>query len=220
MVALGRFITRSGGKTLPFFKLMKRTGKFEWTPEADKAFADLKRYLMSPPIMVAPMFREPLLLYIVATPRTASTVLVAERDAKVIAKEEIDPPCPGAPPEEEAAIPSAPQEELPTTTSPTEPLLQSDAPDLHEEKTPEDTTKVQKPVYFVSMVLRDTWERYTMQQKLLYTLLIASRKLRHYFQGHPIKVVTDRPLEIILRNPNITGRVAVGRGALALRDLL
>jgi ribonuclease HI len=47
-----------------------------------------------------------------------------------------------------------------------------------------------------------------MQQKLLYTLLIASRKLRHYFQGHPIKVVTDRPLETILRNPNVTGRVA------------
>jgi hypothetical protein len=47
-----------------------------------------------------------------------------------------------------------------------------------------------------------------MQQKLLYTLLIASRKLRHYFQGHPIKVVTDRPLETILRNPNVTGWVA------------
>jgi ribonuclease HI len=47
-----------------------------------------------------------------------------------------------------------------------------------------------------------------MQQKLLYTLLIASQKLHHYFQGHPIKVITDRPLETILRNPNITGRVA------------
>jgi hypothetical protein len=58
------------------------------------------------------------------------------------------------------------------------------------------------------MVLRDARERYTMQQKLLYTLLIASRKLCHYFQGHPIKVVTDRPLETILRNPNVTGRVA------------
>jgi hypothetical protein len=39
---------------------MKRTGKFEWTPEADKAFAELKRYLMCPLIMVAPTFREPL----------------------------------------------------------------------------------------------------------------------------------------------------------------
>jgi hypothetical protein len=158
--------------------------------------------------MVAPTFCEPLLLYIAATPRTASAILVAERDAKVIAKEGIDPPCPGAPPEEEAAIPSAPQEELPAATSPTVLLSQSDAPDLHEEKTPEDIAKVQKPMYFVSTVLRDMRERYTMQQKLLYTLLIASRKLRHYFQGHPIKVVTDRPLKTILRNPNVTGRVA------------
>jgi hypothetical protein len=31
---------------------------------------------------------------------------------------------------------------------------------------------VQKHVYFVSTVLRDMRERYTMQQKLLYTLLI------------------------------------------------
>jgi hypothetical protein len=58
---------------------------------------------------------------------------------------------------------------------PTEPLSQSDAPELHEEKTPENS-KVQKPMYFVSTVLRNAWERYTMQQKLLYTLLIASRK--------------------------------------------
>jgi hypothetical protein len=79
---------------------------------------------------------------------------------------------------------------------------------LHEEETLEGTTKVKKPVYFVSTILRDARERYTMQKKMLYTLLIASRKLCHYFQGHPIKVVTDRPLETILRNPNVTGRVA------------
>jgi hypothetical protein len=59
MVALG---ARSREKALPFFKLMKCTGKFEWTPEADKAFAELKRYLTSPPIMVVPTFRETLLL--------------------------------------------------------------------------------------------------------------------------------------------------------------
>jgi hypothetical protein len=84
IAALGHFITRSGEKALPFFKLMKRTGKFEWTPEADKAFAEMKRYLTSPPIMVAPTFRELLLLHIAATPRTSSVVLVVERDAQVI----------------------------------------------------------------------------------------------------------------------------------------
>jgi hypothetical protein len=134
MTALGHFIARSGEKALPFFKLMKRTGKFEWTLEADKAFAELRRYLTSPPIMVAPTFREPLLLYITATPRTTSAVLVAERDAKVIAKEEVDPPCPGAPHEVEAEIPSVPQEEPPAAASPTKPLSQSDAPEPHEEK--------------------------------------------------------------------------------------
>jgi hypothetical protein len=45
MAALGRFIARSGEKAMPFFKLMKCTRKFEWTPEADKVFAELKSIL-------------------------------------------------------------------------------------------------------------------------------------------------------------------------------
>jgi hypothetical protein len=162
MAALGRFIARGGEKALPFFKLMKRTWKFEWTPKADKAFTELKRYLMSPPIMVAPTFREPLLLYIAATPRTTSVVLVAEWDAKVIAKEKVNPPCSGAPLEGEAAIPFAPLEELPAASLPTEPPSEGDAPDLHKEKAPEDSTKVRKPVYFISTVLHDARECYTM----------------------------------------------------------
>jgi hypothetical protein len=81
MAALGRFIARSRDKALPLFKLMKHTGKFEWTPGADKAFAELKRYIMSQPIMVAPRTHEPLLLYIAATPMTSSAILVAEWDA-------------------------------------------------------------------------------------------------------------------------------------------
>jgi hypothetical protein len=58
-------------------------------------FTELKRYLTSLPIMVTPTFREPLLLYIPATQRTTSDVVVIERDAHVIAQEKIDPPCPG-----------------------------------------------------------------------------------------------------------------------------
>ena len=37
---------------------------------------------------------------------------------------------------------------------------------------------------------------------------MASRNLRHYFQGHPIKVVSSYPLERVLRSPNSAGRVA------------
>jgi hypothetical protein len=42
-------------------------------------FQELKRYLTSPPVMVAPEPGEPILLYIVATSEAVSMVLVAER---------------------------------------------------------------------------------------------------------------------------------------------
>jgi hypothetical protein len=42
-------------------------------------------------------------------------------------------------------------------------------------------------------------------QKLLYALLITSRKLRHYFESHKIIMVTDFPLGDILHNREATG---------------
>ena len=47
-----------------------------------------------------------------------------------------------------------------------------------------------------------------MQQKLIFALLMASRKLHPYLQGHPIKVVTYFLPVQVLRNPNAIGRVA------------
>ena len=65
---------------MPFFKMMKKKGPFEWTREADQAFQDLKKYLTSPPVMVAPRSLEPLVLYLAATPYSASAALVAVRE--------------------------------------------------------------------------------------------------------------------------------------------
>ena len=42
---------------------------------------------------------------------------------------------------------------------------------------------------------------------MLFGLLMASRKLRHYFQAHEITVVTRPLLQRILHNPDATGRI-------------
>jgi hypothetical protein len=40
---------------------------------------------------------------------------------------------------------------------------------------------IQRLVYYISEVLHDTKTRYLKVHKLIYAVLIASRKLRHYF---------------------------------------
>nr|ABA99771.1 retrotransposon protein, putative, unclassified [Oryza sativa Japonica Group] len=69
-----------GEKALPLFKLLKRSGPFTWKEEDERAFTQLKAYLSSPPVLVAPEPDEPLLLYLAATPQVVSAALVVERD--------------------------------------------------------------------------------------------------------------------------------------------
>ena len=57
---------------------------------------------------------------------------------------------------------------------------------------------VQRPVYYVSEVLIESKQRYPHWQKLVYGVFMASRKLKHYFQGHPITVVSSAPLGDII----------------------
>jgi hypothetical protein len=61
---------------------------------------------------------------------------------------------------------------------------------------------VQRPVYYISEVLSETKVRYPQVQKLLYAVVLAWRKLRHYFEAHPVMVVSSFPLGEIIRNPD------------------
>ena len=55
-------------------------------------------------------------------------------------------------------------------------------------------------MYFISKVLSDSKTHYPQIQKLLYTVLIAKRNLRHYFESHTVMVVTSFPLGEIVQN--------------------
>lgn len=52
VAALSRFISRMGEKALPFYQLLRKAAKFEWTPEANDAFESLKRLLSTSPVLV------------------------------------------------------------------------------------------------------------------------------------------------------------------------
>jgi hypothetical protein len=129
-------------------------------PAQQKAFEELKQYLIDLTTLTPPSPGAPLLLYVVASHSALSAALVQEKlDGQV---------------------------------------------------------KRQDPVYFVSKVLSPSKKNYTELEKVLYGVLMASRKFRHYFQAYHIIVPSSQPLKDIMRNREATGRI--GKWAAELNE--
>ncbi|GJR32241.1 reverse transcriptase domain-containing protein [Tanacetum coccineum] len=48
---------------------------------------------------------------------------------------------------------------------------------------------------------------YTPMEKLVLTLVFAAKRLRRYFQAHPIAVIIDQPIKQIISRPDVAGRL-------------
>jgi ribonuclease HI len=66
----------------------------------------------------------------------------------------------------------------------------------------------QCPVYYVSEVLMASKCNMTELEKISYAVVMASRKLRHYFEAFKVRVTSDRGLGELFRNPEASARIA------------
>jgi ribonuclease HI len=157
---LNRFISKSVEINLSFFEIVKSAEVFQWGSAQQKAFEELKQYLIDLTTLTPPLPGAPLLLYVAASHSAVSAALVQEKlDGQI---------------------------------------------------------KKQAPVYFVSEVLSLSTKNYTELEKVLYAVLMASRKLQHYFQAYHIIVPSSQPLKDIMRIRETTGRI--GKWAADLNE--
>ncbi|XP_024042632.1 uncharacterized protein LOC112099511 [Citrus clementina] len=80
LAALSRFISKATDKCQPFFQVIRRGKKTEWTPECEEAFRNLKQYLQQAPLLSTPRDGDQLYLYLAVSDRVVSSVLVREEE--------------------------------------------------------------------------------------------------------------------------------------------
>ncbi|XP_065050312.1 uncharacterized protein LOC135680360 [Musa acuminata AAA Group] len=128
LVAMSRFLARSGDRCLPFFRALKNPKGFQWTAECEEALKQMKQHLANLPRLASVSLGEKLSIYLAASPHAVSSVLVKEGSGE------------------------------------------------------------QLPVYYISHILNGPEERYPPIEKLALALILSVRKLRPYFQAHPVEL--------------------------------
>ena len=67
---------------------------------------------------------------------------------------------------------------------------------------------IQKLVYYISKSLQEVETCYLPLKKAVLAIMHAMRKLPHYFQAHTVVVLTQLPLQALLRKLDYTGKIA------------
>ena len=69
----------------------------------------------------------------------------------------------------------------------------------------EDENRKQRPIFFVSKSLSEAENIYAHLELAALALQVAAKKLRLYFQSHPIIVLINLPLRSIINKPDMSG---------------
>ncbi|GJU74428.1 reverse transcriptase domain-containing protein [Tanacetum coccineum] len=153
LASLNRFLAKSAERALPFFNTLKNITKenkheYRWTAEAEEAFQQMKRLIMSLPSLTPPFPEETLYAYLAVSGEAVSAVLLTDRNGR------------------------------------------------------------QCPVQYVSRTLNEAERNYSPLEKLALSLVNMTRRLRRYFEAHPVKVITDQPIKNILSRTEASGKLA------------
>ena len=78
IAALRRFMSKASDRCQPFFQVLKKA--FPWDTHCEEAFAALKTYLSSPPILVSPSEGELLTPYLAVSDFLTSAILIRDKN--------------------------------------------------------------------------------------------------------------------------------------------
>ncbi|XP_060968195.1 uncharacterized protein LOC133035834 [Cannabis sativa] len=75
-----RFISNLSGRCQPFSRLMQKNVPFIWDEACQNAFESIKKYLLHPPVLRAPILGKPLILYITSLDRSLGAMLAQNNE--------------------------------------------------------------------------------------------------------------------------------------------
>ena len=78
---------------------------------------------------------------------------------------------------------------------------------------------VQRPIFYVSKSLHEAEVHYLPLEKAILAIVHATCKLPHYFQSHTIVVLTQLPLQSLLRSADFIGRISKWGSILGAFDI-
>ena len=79
LATLNWFISKFTDCCRPFYQLLKKWKGFKWNEECERAFQDLKEYLMRAPMLTTPELGEDLFMYLSVFDHTISVVRLRDQ---------------------------------------------------------------------------------------------------------------------------------------------